>query len=373
MRAVPILIIGAGPTGSALAYGLLRRGHEVHLLDGDEADFRASRANFGLVWQQGKGLGMPAYQELTARSVRMWPEFEAELRDLTGIDLEYEGHGGLTFCLGEDGYSARAEALTRLAGESSCKAGDVDMIDRAELERMLPDIRLGPGVSGASFGRHDGHCNPLLLLRALHKAILSLGGHITPRSPVHRLEADGAGVRVTCRHETYLAGQVIIAAGLGSRDLAQMAGMAVPLRPQRGQLLVTERVARVLPYAASGIRQTRNGSFMLGVTNEEVGFDISTTGLGAHRLAQRALRVIPGLKDVAIIRHWAGLRIMSPDSFPVYAASESMPGVSVTICHSAITLAAAHADWLAPRLVQGTASPELSPFHYRRFDVSKTQ
>lgn len=373
MAVIPILIIGAGPTGSALAYGLLRQGRQVRLLDGGEVDFRASRANFGLVWQQGKGPGLPAYQELTARSVAMWPDFARELHDLTGIDVEYEGRGGLTFCLGEDGYAARIAALARLAAESPCKADDVEMVDRLALEKMLPGIRLAPEVSGASFGHHDGHCNPLLLLRALHAAILRLGGQITPRNPVQRLDPEGAAIRVTCAHETLLAEHVIIAAGLGSAPLARMAGLDVPLHPERGQLLVTEKAAPLLPWPASGIRQTRNGSFMLGVTKEEVGFDPSTTGAGARSLARQALRVMPGLGDLAIVRQWAGLRIMTQDSYPVYARSDAMPGVSVAVCHSAITLAAAHTGWLAAQLLSDSAPSGLAPFHHRRFDVSQTE
>ena len=372
MVVVPILIIGAGPTGSALAYGLLRQGLAVRLLDGGEADFRASRANFGLIWQQGKGPGMPAYQELTARSVALWPDFARDLQDLTGIDLEYEGRGGLTFCLGEEGFTARITALARLAAESPCKADDVEMIDRPALERMLPGIRLAPAVSGASFGRHDGHCNPLLLLRALHAAILRLGGQITPRNPVQRLDPEGGAIRVTCARETILAERVIIAAGLGSAPLAAMAGLDVPLHPERGQLLVTEKAAPILPFPASGIRQTRNGSFMLGVTKEEVGFDLTTTGAGARALARQAMAVMPGLGDLAITRQWAGLRIMTLDSYPVYARSDTLPGVSVAVCHSAITLAAAHAGWLAAQLLSAS-TPGLAPFHHRRFDVSQTE
>lgn len=45
-----ILIIGAGTVGAAIAYGLARQGSHVTLLDGDDTDHRAARANFGLVW-----------------------------------------------------------------------------------------------------------------------------------------------------------------------------------------------------------------------------------------------------------------------------------------------------------------------------------
>ncbi|HSG56041.1 MAG TPA: FAD-dependent oxidoreductase, partial [Paracoccaceae bacterium] len=45
-------IIGGGIVGLSVAWGLLRRGRRVIVLDGDDGSFRASRGNFGLVWVQ---------------------------------------------------------------------------------------------------------------------------------------------------------------------------------------------------------------------------------------------------------------------------------------------------------------------------------
>ena len=55
-----VAVIGGGMVGSAIAYGLARRGAEVLLLDEGDLAFRAARGNFGLIWTQGKGDGMPA-------------------------------------------------------------------------------------------------------------------------------------------------------------------------------------------------------------------------------------------------------------------------------------------------------------------------
>ena len=82
MRA-DVVVIGAGLVGAAIAYGLASRNVRVLLLDGGDRDLRASTANMGLVWLQGKGMGLPAYQQLTRRSVSLWPQFSAELTEAT--------------------------------------------------------------------------------------------------------------------------------------------------------------------------------------------------------------------------------------------------------------------------------------------------
>src|SRR5215216_5498717 len=125
-----VIVIGAGTVGAAIAYGLAQKKLRVLLLDGDDGDFRAARANFGLVWLQGKGINMPAYQALTGSSVDLWPEFNTELAGLTGTDVQYERNGGLTFCLGDDEFENRRNNLQRLHNQLGGAEADWEMLDR---------------------------------------------------------------------------------------------------------------------------------------------------------------------------------------------------------------------------------------------------
>jgi glycine/D-amino acid oxidase-like deaminating enzyme len=363
-----VIVIGAGTVGAAIAYGLVRKGLRVTMLDGADGDFRAARANFGLVWVQGKGLTMPAYQELSRQSSDLWPGFQSELASLTGADLHYERNGGLSFCLSETEFEARRLALQRLHNSLGGDA-DWEMLDRSALAKLLPRIELGADVVGASFGRRDGHVNPLKLLVALHEAVLRLGGALHAGSAVTKIACGPDGFVVetaTARHE---AARIVIAAGLGSAALARQVDLEIPLRPQRGQILVTERFVPFLPLPASGLRQTGEGTIMIGATQEEVGFDISTTAEAAARLSARAVRTVPALSSARIVRQWAGLRIMTPDGFPIYAQSRSYPGAFVAICHSGVTLAALHATVVAEAVAAGALPAPLELFHQGRFNV----
>ncbi|MGO4284766.1 NAD(P)/FAD-dependent oxidoreductase [Bosea sp. TAB14] len=364
-----IVVIGGGTVGAAIAYGLAKRRQNVLLLDGDDGDFRAARANFGLVWLQGKGLGMPAYQALTRRSIALWRGFSDALEAETGSDLAYEQNGGLTFCLGEEAFEKRRLDLMRLHNQRGDGEPDWEMLDRPALERLLPKAGLGPDVTGASFGRHDGHANPLRLLAALHGGLVRLGGHIRHRARVERIERAGADFRLILDGETLTAPRIVIAAGLGSVALGRQVGLDVPVHPERGQVLVTERLSPFLPLPASGLRQTAEGTVMIGATKDEVGFDASTTTEAAASLSRKTVRTIPALAHVGLVRQWAGLRIMTPDGYPIYAQSESHPGAFVALCHSGVTLAAFHADPLAEAITAGSLSETFSPFHQRRFDV----
>ncbi|HMB12864.1 MAG TPA: FAD-dependent oxidoreductase, partial [Roseovarius sp.] len=73
------VIIGGGVVGLSTAWGLLRRGLRVTVLDGDDGSFRASRGNFGLVWVQSKGMNQPRYAQWSQTSAAAWGDFAAEL------------------------------------------------------------------------------------------------------------------------------------------------------------------------------------------------------------------------------------------------------------------------------------------------------
>lgn len=363
-----VIVIGAGTVGVAIAYGLLSRGLRVIVLDGSDTDHRAARANFGLVWLHGKGLAMPEYQRLTRRSVDLWPAFHDQLTQLVGGRIDYERNGGLTLCLGETAFNERHHNLQRL---HNMLGGDSDweMLGRTALQKLLPKVVLGSDVTGASFGHHDGHVNPLKLLASLHEAVLRLGGTIRPNTPVQTIAARGGAFVLACGEERLEAGRVVIAAGLGSAALASQVDIEVPLRPQRGQILVTERIEPILPLPTSGLRQTAEGTLMIGSTQEETGYDAGTTAEAAARMSRGAVRKVPRLAELRLVRQWSGLRVMTPDSYPVYAQSPSHPGAFVTLCHSGVTLAALHADLIANAVAAGSLPASLDVFHPRRFDV----
>jgi glycine/D-amino acid oxidase-like deaminating enzyme len=353
-----LIVIGGGLVGGAIAWGAQAKGAEAVLLDEGDIAFRAARGNFGLVWVQGKGAGMPSYTHWTRQSAALWPTLAARLHEATGTDTALHQPGGLAFCLSDQEYEDRASLLHRMHNES----GDIGttMLSREEVRAMVPN--LGDEVTGASFCPIDGHASPLYLLRALHQDL-----DYRPNRKVTHIDAAPNNFTVHAGNEIYTAPRVVIAAGLGSRDLAPMVGLHMPVSPLQGQIIVTERLRPLLDYPTHILRQTDEGSVMLGDSQEDVGFDVTTKIAVLKKIAERNTRIFPALKDASIIRMWAALRVMSPDGFPIYEQSVRYPGAFAATCHSGVTLAGAHALALAPAILEGVLPDALSAFTAGRF------
>lgn len=364
-----VTVIGGGLVGASIAYGLARRGRRVVMLDEGDIALRASRGNFGLVWVQGKGRERPEYAHWSLRSAGLYPDFAAELLEVTGLDIVHENKGGVLLALSEEEDRSNRALLAEVGRRLGNRRYEYEFLSRPKLEKLLPGI--GPKVVSGSYSPHDGHVNPLILLRALHKGFAAKGGVYRPNSAVGAISGDEGGYRVESAGGTFESGAVVIAAGLGTERLAAMVGLHAPTAPMRGQLMVTERIAPRLEIPTNLVRQTAEGSMLLGYTTEDAGFD---TGLQTHKLrdvAWRCRAAFPFIEHLRVVRMWSALRIMTPDGFPIYDQSPTHPGVFVATCHSGVTLAAVHAlvvpDWIIGRAL----APELECFRTRRFDVQK--
>ncbi|HVZ10428.1 NAD(P)/FAD-dependent oxidoreductase [Rhodopila sp.] len=360
LRVCDLIVIGGGLVGAAISWGAHALGASVILLDEGDDAYRAARGNFGLVWVQSKGDGVAPYALWTRRSAACWPALAAAIQGTVGIEPALHQPGGLAFCLSDEEFYYRDDMLRRMQRES----GDIGtrMVHREELRTMVSG--LGDEVTGASFCPIDGHANPSYLLRGLHQA---LGSAYHPRKSVERIDATVQDFTVHAAGVSYVAPKLVIAAGLGSRNLAPTVGLKVPVVPQQGQIVITERLRKLLDFPTHTLRQTDEGTVMLGDSIEDAGFDTTTRVRTLRTIVDRNMRVFPALREASVTRAWAALRVMSPDGLPIYDQSIRYPGAFSATCHSGVTLAGAHALALAPAIMNGALPDALAAFTAKRF------
>ncbi len=371
MKTADILVVGGGISGAATALGLVRQGAgKVVLLDAQLPSQRLSRGNFGLTWFMCKGAGNPSYARWSRRAAAEWPEFAATLEDNTGYDVELDWTGGAIHAFGQEEWDGFADGVKSLTQQCEAHGLDypVEMLNRAEFADLMPKIELGEEISGGMYTPEQGHVNPLKLLGAVRADFQKNGGEYHADAMVREVRHKANGtVEVKTAKETWSCNKLVIAAGHGSSRLSAALGETLNTFPQRGQLMVTERCPRVLDISLLCLRQTQDGTFMIGLSTENTAMDTRITAGQMKSQAQNAIRIFPMLAKLNWVRGWGAIRVMTPDGGPIYSRVNGHDNVFVIAQHSGISLAPLQTSVIAPWILGERQDEQIPEFSNSRF------
>ncbi len=153
----------------------------------------------------------------------------------------------------------------------------------------------------------------------------------------------------------------------------QATGIRIPVKPVKGQILLTERLPKILNGCLTTsdcyVAQKDNGEILIGSTTEDKGFDVTTTYPEIAGLVQGAVRCLPELADVNLKRTWAGLRPGSPDELPILGPMKGVEGYLNACGHFRTgILTSAITGVLLDKLVNNEPLPlDITPFLADRF------
>lgn len=373
MKNVDVIVIGGGTMGAATALGLVREGAgKVLMFDEQLPTQRLSRGNFGLTWFMCKGANNPFYAKWARMATLEWPEFAAQLEEESGYNLELEWNGGALHCFGQEQFNAYADAVKNLTKVCSEVGLDypVQMIDREEFQSKIPALKLGKDVTGAMFSSEQGHVNPLTLLGAMRCAFQKKGGEYYGGCSVSRVEPNNDGTTtVRTNQGDYRCKKLVVAAGHGSTRLLKPLEIDVKVYPQRGQLLVSERREKALNFPILAVRQTLDGTFMVGLSTEDVGYDEGVTVEAMKSQAANAIKLFPELAKVNWVRGWGAIRVHTPDGAPIYERLPEHKNIYLLAGHSAISLAPLKTKHIASWILEKEEESLISKFSHGRFNV----
>jgi len=383
-KSVDVVVIGGGIIGTAITYFLSRQNINVILLDKSEIASGSSGACDGAVVMQTKKPGVHLKLALESHTLLN------RMQDLLPVPIEYEKNGGLIVIETEDEKTAMKQFVEaqRLAGL------DVELLDHKQLRALAP--HLSDHLIGATYSHLDSKINPIALTLGFAMGAKQRGSEILTGTEVLDIEVEGRQVSAVVTAAGKIETRTVVnATGVYAPEIGRMLGIEIPIKPRRGQLLVTEvRPALLKPWLGSAnyiaakfnpklakdgaggvsIDQTQNGNLLIGATREFVGFDKRTTVEGLKKIASRAVRILPDLKHTHLIRAFAGLRPYTPDGLPILGKVEKIKGFIMAAGHEGdgIALSAITGKLISELVLEGKTDVALDSFNLKRFSNDTT-
>lgn len=333
-----VVVIGGGIIGLTSAHALAKAGLRVTVVERRGIGQEASGANVGLVTlfsshsidEPDPG---PVYA-LTRASMDVY----AALGDELDADVEYERCGGVVTARTPE----KLADLRRAYEGYRAHGVPVEWLDARGVRDCEPAF-FSDDVIGGVFCPLNGQLNPLLLCRAFARGARRLGARIMLGTSVRHIFCGtdpGAGrVRAVRTSEGDIPCDAVVnAAGAWAAEIGEMVGQSLPVRPARGQILLTEPlprfIRRVIAGAEPSARQSRRGNVIVGSTVEDAGFDTRTTPDTIERFARGVASHYPALAGARVIRSWAGLRPATPDHKPIIELSVEPERLCLAVGHS---------------------------------------
>jgi sarcosine oxidase subunit beta len=304
------------------------------------------------------------------------------------VRIEYRRGGGMVVIETEEEF----RAMEHYVQEQRETGLEVALLDIAAALSMEPG--LSESLVGAAYSPLDGQVNPIALTHGFALGARALGARVLTQTEVKGIRLEGGRVTgVETDRGPFSAGVVVNAAGVYAPSVGEMVGINVPIRPRRGQLLVTAPTKRMIkgglisaryiaakqnPELAKGkgegiaIEQTESGNLLLGSTREFAGFDWRTTVEGLRGIARRTMAVLPGLSGLNVIRSFAGLRPYTPDGLPILGPVKGVEGFIMAAGHEGdgIALSPVTGELVAQFIAEGRTEIPLDPFRLERFENS---
>ncbi|AYO29222.1 FAD-binding oxidoreductase [Biomaibacter acetigenes] len=348
MKSTDVVVIGGGVIGCSVAYHLAKRGIDVTIVERDDIASGTSGACDKAVLLQSKNPGL--HLEMALESVKLFPQLQRDL----DTDIEFKNNGGMIVIKTQEQWQVMQGFVERQK-----KVGLwVELLGREQALQRQPAF--AQDIVGSTYSPMDGEVNPINLTLGFFRGAKKYGAKPLLSTEVRGIKVEKGRVSsVLTTGEEILTRFVVNACGVYAPVIGRMVGIDIPIIPRRGQIIVTEPVpplihgdvncaryitAKFKPEllgndenARLGIGlslgQTENGNLLIGGTREFVGYDRRTTHRALRAILKHAVSLVPALKDISIIRSFAGLRPYTPDGLPILGEVENLKGFIMAAGH----------------------------------------
>jgi len=329
MRTADVVIIGGGIVGSSVAYHLTAAGcRNVLVIERESSQGKGSTGkSMGGVRAQ---FSTPVNIQMSLYSIPFYASFEEQL----GHPCDYRAQGYL-FCATSEKYmaylSTNHETQVRLGVK------DARLISAEEIASTFPQLRSDDIVGGA-FCSSDGFVDPYSAMNGFMACAIERAAEIWKNAVVTGIQRDAHGITEIETSKGPISARVAVnCAGAWAAEIAEMAGVNLPVEPLRRMLVPTEPFDQ-FPHGAPMIIDMSNGfhfrpearGFLLAWNDPEEtpGYKTEFESSFIEKILTRAADRVPMFENLAVNpkRAWAGLYEMTPDHHAILGPVAEVPG-----------------------------------------------
>jgi len=365
-----VMVIGAGIIGASCACHLAERGARVRVLE------MQSAPAMGSTGKSAAGVRVQFTEEVNIRLSWESIQWYRQFAEAFGDDVGYRPIGYLLL-VPPDHWAAHLEsvALQHRLG------APVEVLALADAQQIVPFETAG--LAGATYGPADGIVDPHSATLALLKLARERGVSVEFNAAVTRIQPAGSVWQVETPQGRFQAASLVNAAGSWAGDVAQLAGLSVPVQPVRRQIYVTAPLLKPQVYpltidVASGFYLRSEGQRVLfGRSNPEEppGFRAGMDWDWLEQTLAAGVERFPWLEETPLDARacWWGYYEVTPDHNPVLGRMpEAQSWVNAAgFSGHGVQQAPAVGRVMAEEIVDGRAhSINIDPLRIERFEAT---
>lgn len=327
-RQYDVVIVGAGIHGLAIAYYLCKRGvRNVAVLDRSYLGGGNSGRNTAILRSNYRTPeGIPFYDE----SIKLWETLASELE----YNLLFSQQGHITLAHTDTtltGLRVRAAANQVLGVKTY-------MVDPSEIKKMVPALYIGKEarypIVGGLYHPPGGNIRHDAVVWAYARAADRMGASIhTHTEVVGILRHDGVVTGVRTRAGDIQTGTIVNATSGWCTTVARLAGVPLPVTSFPLQACVTEPLKPFMHKVIVSanlhvyVNQSDRGELVLGAEIDPYSsYSNRSTLQTLEMISKHTLELFPSLRDVSVMRQWAGVCDMTPDYSPILGDVPELKG-----------------------------------------------
>ncbi|MEU4766488.1 FAD-dependent oxidoreductase [Actinosynnema sp. NPDC023794] len=364
-----VVVIGAGVYGAAVAASLTRRGARVTVVDAGAPGGGTSGATFS--WTNSCGKQPRSYHDFNVTGMEAHRRLAA---DVPHSDWYHET-GNLEWAATD----ADRDELSRKVAAVLDYGYEARWLSRAEALDLEPD--LDPAAlpdDGIAYFPREGWVEPTRLIGHLLSTAVAAGAEVVRDDAVTDLEVTAGAVRAVrlASGRRLPADAVVDCAGPQAARIAELAGLALPMRNTRGVLVYTSpvavAVARVVHAPHVHLRPDGGGRLLLHTPEVDDAARVSDTGeisvdpSAVDEVVEASRALYPGIGAASVESVRVGERPIPSDGLPVLGRVVELPNFHFAVSHSGATLSLHAGDLVAAEALGEDRGDALAPFRFER-------